>query len=171
MPTQRPSGDLVTGLVFRRETGEIACLETPPQTRDHGTSAQKGPVAARSTSFRVLPYYQRPVKLKACLFPSDPYYIVQISQEEREKRMFVQRFTRRVWARTWCAMLRYNIFACARETRESVQRPRTSKTGPYPPLDPHNADEKVDHPPPRRPDHNFIGTFETPVVVGTGPPN
>ena len=62
-------------------------------------------------------------------------------------------------------MLRHNVFACARDTREGVLKPRFStaaRSGPYPPLDPA---EPQDDGPPRRPSFNAIGTVNTPVVV------
>lgn len=109
------------------------------------------------------------MKLKTCIPTPFPYSTSQLSQEDREERMFVRRFTRRVWARTWCLMLRYNIFACARETRESVRRPRPSKTGPYPRWGTY-WDEEANHTPHRRLEFHSIGTLETPLVVGPLPP-
>lgn len=62
-------------------------------------------------------------------------------------------------------MLRHNIFACGKDTREGVRKPRFSnaaRSGPYPPLDPA---QPTDDGPPRRPSFNAIGTVNTPVVV------
>lgn len=69
-------------------------------------------------------------------------------------------------------MLRHNIFACVRDTREGVRRPRfpnAARSGPYPPLGPsEGVDVKDGGGPPRRPGFATIGTVHTPVEVGSG---
>lgn len=63
-------------------------------------------------------------------------------------------------------MLRNNIFACLRDTREGVRRPRVptaARSGPYPPLDSDNGYDSDGVP--RRPSDNNVGTVHTPVTV------
>lgn len=91
----------------------------------------------------------------------------QNGRDERDGEAFVRRYTRRMWVRNWCTMLRYNVSACVSDTREGVRRsPRTARTGPYPRMDP-KRDILAEGPLPRRPIGNTVGTFNTPVVVNT----
>lgn len=90
-----------------------------------------------------------------------------MTSEEQEEQAYIRNYTRRRWCGTWCAMLRHNIFACARDTSQGVRKPRIStaaRSGPYPPLKPAGPEEDG---PPRRPSSNAIGTVHTPVMVQT----
>lgn len=90
-----------------------------------------------------------------------------MTREEQEEQAYILSYTRRRWCRTWCAMLRHNIFACAKDTSEGVRKPRLStaaRSGPYPPLALDPAEPEQDGPP-RRPSSNAIGTVHTPVMV------
>ncbi|CAM9523853.1 unnamed protein product [Ectocarpus sp. 6 AP-2014] len=94
----------------------------------------------------------------------------QLKGESPEARDYIRTFTRRQWCGTWCAMLRHNVFACARDTREGVRKPHlltAARSGPYPPLDKSIGPDGTegDGGPPRRPSFNAIGTVHTPVVV------
>lgn len=54
--------------------------------------------------------------------------IVQITRQQREKKLFISRYVRRTWLRTWCTMLRYNFIACGRDTAEGLRDPRARAT-------------------------------------------
>ncbi|CAN0169641.1 unnamed protein product [Scytosiphon promiscuus] len=43
-------------------------------------------------------------------------------EERKEERAFVRRYIRGTWTRTWCNMVRSNIFACVRDTSRGVRR-------------------------------------------------
>ncbi|CAM9527854.1 unnamed protein product [Ectocarpus sp. 12 AP-2014] len=95
----------------------------------------------------------------------------QLKGESPEARDYIRTFTRRQWCGTWCAMLRHNVFACARDTREGVRKPHlltAARSGPYPPLDKSIGPDGTEGGggPPHRPSFNAIGTVHTPVVVG-----
>eukprot|EP00903_Cladosiphon_okamuranus_P021834 g20077.t1 len=84
----------------------------------------------------------------------------RMNREEKEEKAFIRDFTRRRWCKTWCAMLRHNMFACAKDTREGVRKPRFStaaRSGPYPPGPEQDG-------PLRRPSFNAVGTVHTPVM-------
>lgn len=104
--------------------------------------------------------------LPACLFTLLVQAKGKEQNKEQEYRAYIRGYTRRQWCGTWCAMLRHNLSACARDTSEGVRRPRFSnaaRSGPYPPLDPAGgplADGRS-----CRPSSNAIGTVNTPVVV------
>ncbi|CAM9789606.1 unnamed protein product [Ectocarpus fasciculatus] len=94
----------------------------------------------------------------------------ELTDEEREARDYIRSYTRRQWCGTWCAMLRHNLFACARDTSEGVRRPRfttAARSGPYPPLEPGKQPGGTEGGggPPRRPSCNAVGTANTPVIV------
>ncbi|CAM9953326.1 unnamed protein product, partial [Ectocarpus sp. 4 AP-2014] len=96
----------------------------------------------------------------------------QLKGESPEARDYIRTFTRRQWCGTWCAMLRHNVFACARDTREGVRKPHlltAARSGPYPPLDKSIGLDGTegDGGPPRRPSFNALGTVHTPVVVSS----
>ncbi|CAM9192533.1 unnamed protein product, partial [Hapterophycus canaliculatus] len=94
----------------------------------------------------------------------------EVNGEEQEARAYIRSYIRRKWCRMWCAMLRHNIFACAKDTREGIRKPQFStaaRSGPYPPLDSssRSVGEEDGSGPPRRPSHDAIGTISTPVFV------
>lgn len=118
------------------------------------------------TYARVHEGMQRTRSLYVCLasFPRI-HFRPQVNGEELEEREFVRSYAHRNWCSTWCNMLRHNIFACARDTREGIRRPHVptaARTGPFPPLDPCSrlgADTS------NRPSDNALGTVHTPVMV------
>ncbi|CAM9210891.1 unnamed protein product [Scytosiphon promiscuus] len=77
--------------------------------------------------------------------------------------------TWRQWGRAWCNMLRHNIVACARDTREGVRRPYrpSARTGPYPARASQKFGTGADRRPYRLSDGN-IGTVNSPVTVLSG---
>lgn len=96
------------------------------------------------------------------------FAFLQVTRQQKDEDIFVRRYVRRVWLRTWCAMVRYNTIACRSDTRDGFLRPRAAinararKTGPYPALRWNEADERGG---PRRPGADALGTYTTPVVV------
>lgn len=98
-----------------------------------------------------------------------PLAIMQAEGDEYEVQDYTRRHVRRAWAATWCAMLRHNVFACAKDTREGVRRPRIGtarRTGPFPPRDMSSGSIPSDDP--RRPASNVLGTAYEPVIVVSG---
>lgn len=53
----------------------------------------------------------------------------QVSRQQQEEEAFVRRYTRRIWLRTWCTMLRHNVIACGRDTVEGLRDPRAQLSG------------------------------------------
>lgn len=89
------------------------------------------------------------------------------TKEELEAARYIRSYTRRKWCAAWCTMLRHNIFACARDTREGVRKPRcqsAARSGPYPDLDNYCSFGDGSGPP-RRLSENTIGTVNTPVMA------
>lgn len=95
--------------------------------------------------------------------------MMQAEGEDYEAQVYIRRYARQSWAPTWCAMLRHNVFACARDMREGVRKPRmlmTGRTGPFPPLDVSGRSTLGGNP--RRPSDNALGTANEPVIVVSG---
>lgn len=81
------------------------------------------------------------------------------SEEKKEEQAYIRSLSRRQWYGTWCTMLRHNVFACARDTREGLRRPRfptAARSGPHPALDPRNTSSEPREQP-RRP-RGVVGT-------------
>ncbi|CAM9211738.1 unnamed protein product [Scytosiphon promiscuus] len=60
-------------------------------------------------------------------------------KKDREARAYIRVYICRHLPGAWCAMIRYNISACARDTSEGVRKPRfptASRSGPHPVVDP-----------------------------------
>lgn len=101
-------------------------------------------------------------------------YCSQVNEEEVEERKYVCGYIRWKWCPTWCVMLRHNVVACGRDTREGVRSPRlTARTGPCPHLNP--SSDTVDNIP-RQLRENRIGEVNSSItefserlkVVGSG---
>lgn len=92
------------------------------------------------------------------------FHLLRVPQEDsetRDGRVFVRRYTRRVWLRTWCMMLRHNVIACRRDTHEGVRDPnlRAARSGPR------TGDNIDDSGSSGTPHVVTLGTVATPVVV------
>lgn len=68
-------------------------------------------------------------------------------------------------------MLRHNVIACARDTREGIRKPRqlsAGRTGPFPPVPVGAISRPSSGADPQRPSDNAIGSANTPVIVASG---
>lgn len=68
-------------------------------------------------------------------------------------------------------MLRHNVIACARDTREGIRKPRqlsAGRTGPFPPVPIGPIGQSSSGADPQRPSNNAIGSANTPVIVASG---
>lgn len=67
-----------------------------------------------------------------------PVFVVPHGNPNLQVQAFVRRYTRARWVRTWCTLIRHNIFACARDTRDGLRKPTSShldgETGHDPPM-------------------------------------
>lgn len=94
----------------------------------------------------------------------------QSEQEEKNAQTVVRRYSRGLWARTFCTMLRYNLFACVRDTSEGIRRPRTTasaaRTGPYPSWNVGNEEEGDNLA--LGANNGSTGTVNAPVAVNLG---
>ena len=79
---------------------------------------------------------QHPLFIRTC---SAATHCSQGSDEEQREQASIRSLARRHWGRTWCVMLRHNILACARDTREGLRSPprfpKAAPLGPRPTLD------------------------------------
>ena len=63
------------------------------------------------------------------VFLSDVFVTIQANEANRQIQAFTRLYIRRMWARKWCGMFRHNIFACAKDTRGVIRKPRERRTG------------------------------------------
>ena len=60
---------------------------------------------------------------------SSVFVTIQANEANRQIQAFTRLYIRRMWARKWFGMFRHNIFACVKDTRRVIRKPRERQTG------------------------------------------